>query len=81
MGISEVKAISTRMSEYGARQSIKPEPGSSTMKTTTSIKSGGYRWNHSQTTAGVKVKSAIKAGEEIIPPTKPAGTAFIGKGG
>ena len=32
------------------------------MKTKTSVKSGGFRWNHNQSVAGVKVQSNVKAG-------------------
>lgn len=33
------------------------------MMTKTSVKSGGSRFNHSQSTAGVKVQSNVKAGD------------------
>lgn len=32
------------------------------MKTKASVKCGGYRWNHNQSTASVKVQSNVKAG-------------------
>lgn len=32
------------------------------MKTTTSVKSGGFRYNHNQSLAGVRVQSNVKAG-------------------
>lgn len=32
------------------------------MNTRTSVKSGGFRHNHSQSNAGVKVRSNVKAG-------------------
>lgn len=70
MGISEMKAISTRMSECDAKQSIESEQRSSNMKTKTSVKSGGYKWNHSQTAVGVKVKTSIKSGAGTQIPIK-----------
>ena len=32
------------------------------MKMMTTVKSGGFRWNHNQSVAGVKVRSNVKAG-------------------
>ncbi len=43
------------------------------MKTTTSVKSGGFRWNHNHAAVNVKVKTSIKSGDGTRPAQSPGG--------
>ncbi len=47
------------------------------MKTTTSVKSGGFRYNHNHAAAGVKVKTSIKSGDGTVSSGRPGGGKWL----